>query len=75
MKPQNNTGDKIYSHIEKLLSKARKEDVVQVNRTMVYTYYEIGRIIVENEQGGKGRAEYGKGILKGISKRLSKDFG
>ncbi len=47
MKPQKNTEDKIYDQIEKLLSTARKEVFKQVNRTMVYTYYEIGRIIVE----------------------------
>jgi len=75
MKPQKNTEDKIYGQIEKLLSTARKEVLKQVNRMMVYTYYEIGRIIVEYEQGGQERAEYGKGVLKSVSKRLSKDFG
>lgn len=75
MNPQKNTTDKLYKQIEKLLSEARKKVLNQVNQTMVYTYYEIGRIIVEYEQGGQKRAEYGKGILKSISKRLSKDFG
>ena len=42
---------------------------------MVYTYFQIGQIIIENEQGGKERAKYGKGILKALSKRLSKAFG
>ena len=75
MTPQKNIEEKIYSQIEELLSIARRKVVNQVNQTMVFTYYEIGRIIVENEQGGKERAEYGKGVLKGLSKRLSKDFG
>ncbi len=75
MLPQKNTEDKIYSKIEELLSNARKQVVTKVNQTMVYTYYEIGRIIVENKQGGKKRASYGKGILKTISKRLTKHFG
>jgi len=42
---------------------------------MVYTYFEIGRIIVEEEQKGKERAEYGKKILKRLSQKLNKEFG
>ena len=42
---------------------------------MVYTYFEIGRMIVEEEQKGKERAEYGKQIIKGLSKRLISGFG
>jgi predicted nuclease of restriction endonuclease-like (RecB) superfamily len=42
---------------------------------MVYTYFEIGRMIVEEEQNGKVRAQYGKQVLKELSQRLSKEFG
>jgi len=42
---------------------------------MVYTYLEIGQMIVEEEQNGKERAEYGKQILKELSNRLSAEFG
>ncbi len=42
---------------------------------MVYTYYEIGNMIVEEEQKGKKRAEYGKQLLKQLSLKLSKEFG
>lgn len=42
---------------------------------MTYTYFEIGRMIVEEEQNGKERAEYGKQILKGLSQQLTKEFG
>lgn len=72
---QKNIEERLYNQIEELLSLARKKVVTQVNQTMAFTYFEIGRIIVENEQGGKERAAYGKGVLKGLSKRLSKDFG
>ncbi|KGE89288.1 MAG: DUF1016 N-terminal domain-containing protein [Phaeodactylibacter xiamenensis] len=75
MTPHRNLEEKLYAQIGELLSLARRKVVSQVNQTMVVTYYEIGRIIVENEQGGKERAEYGKGILKGLSRRLSQDFG
>lgn len=75
MKPQKHIEEKLYTAIQEILSSARKKVLNQVNQAMVYTYYEIGRIIVENEQGGKERATYGKGLLKGISERLSKEFG
>ena len=42
---------------------------------MVLTYFEIGRKIVEEEQGGSERAEYGKGLLKDLSKALTEEFG
>lgn len=42
---------------------------------MTNTYFEIGRIIVEEEQNGQNRAEYGKQILKGLSQQLTKQFG
>lgn len=41
---------------------------------MVHTYFEIGKIIVEYEQGGKEKAEYGKAILKDISFKLTGEF-
>ncbi len=58
-----------------LLNKARTEIVSKVNKTMVYTYYEIGRIIVEEEQNGKGRAEYGQQLIEELSNKLSFEFG
>ena len=58
-----------------LLNKARTEIVSNVNRTMVYTYYEIGKMIVEEEQNGKERAEYGQQIINELSDKLSKEFG
>jgi hypothetical protein len=41
---------------------------------MVYTYFEIWKIIVEEEQGWKNRAEYWKNILKEVSKNLTTEF-
>lgn len=48
---------------------------IAVNLSMVYTYYQIGRMIVEKEQNGSNRAEYGKYILKELSNHLTKQFG
>ncbi len=65
----------LFSKIADLLHAARQHVVRAVNQTMVYTYYEIGRMIVEDEQQGKERAEYGKQVLKELSKMLSAEFG
>ncbi|MCF6319762.1 MAG: PDDEXK nuclease domain-containing protein [Proteobacteria bacterium] len=61
--------------IVELLQSARQNVVLTINATMTTTYFEIGRMIVEQEQGGKERADYGKGLLKGLSQVLIKEFG
>ena len=63
------------SGIRELLIEARKSVVRQVNTTMLTTYYEIGRRIVEQEQQGKEDANYGEYILVRLSKSLSGSFG
>ncbi len=70
-----NTQSDFYNKVADLLKEARKGIVQTVNKTMVYTYFEIGRMIVEEEQNGQKRAEYGKQILKELSKRLISEFG
>lgn len=71
-KPSNT---KFYSQIVELLQSARNKVVRTVNQTMVLTYFEIGKMLVEEEQEGKERADYGKQILKELSKVLTKEFG
>ena len=61
----------IVKNVIDLLENARKKVVTTVNQTMVLTYFEIGRMIVEEEQKGENRAEYGKKILKILSKKLT----
>lgn len=65
----------IFQQVVELLQNARQQVLRTVNSTMVFTYFEIGRIIVEEEQNGKSRAEYGKQLLKGLSRELTKEFG
>ena len=72
---EKNKNSDFYNRIAGLLRNAQKTVVQTVNKTMVYTYFEIGKIIIEEEQKGKTRAEYGKKILQRLSKRLSKEFG
>lgn len=74
-KVERNIQTDFYSKVSNLLKEARKNVVQTVNKTMVYTYLEIGRMIIEEEQNGKERADYGKRILKELSKRLNSEFG
>ncbi|MFH0869616.1 MAG: PDDEXK nuclease domain-containing protein [archaeon] len=54
-----------------LLEDGRKQAATAVNSILVRTYWEIGKIIIEYEQGGKERAEYGSQLLANLSKDLS----
>lgn len=65
----------IFQQVVELLQNARQQVLRTVNSTMVFTYFEIGRMIVEEEQNGKSRAEYGKQLLKSLSQQLTKEFG
>lgn len=73
MKDLQNT--QLLQNISSLLDNARKKVAVAVNQTIVLTYYEIGRMIVEDEQNGENRAEYGKADLKDLSLHLTERFG
>ena len=61
--------------IRSLILSARRSAARGVNLLQVYTNYEIGRRIVEQEQRGADRAEYGKQVLKELAERLSAEFG
>ena len=65
----------ILDRISDLLKAARQSVVQTVNTTMVITYFQIGKIIIEEEQAGKERAEYGVQLIKELSARLIKEFG
>jgi predicted nuclease of restriction endonuclease-like (RecB) superfamily len=64
----------LYQYSRELILNARKKVFETAHFTMVETYWNIGRKIVE-EQGGEQYAEYGKGLLKSVSERLSTEFG
>ncbi len=65
----------LYFKIAEEISKGRKQVASTANLVMVHTYFEIGRMIVEEEQGGEKRASYGKKVLKFLSFKLSEEFG
>mgnify|MGYP000967680025 FL=1 len=65
----------LFLKIAELLQAARQTVVRSVNQTMVYTYFEIGRMIVEDAQHGNKKAQYGKQVLKELAKQLAAEFG
>jgi predicted nuclease of restriction endonuclease-like (RecB) superfamily len=69
------TFEPLYTDIRALLLEARKRTYKAVNAAMIDSYWHIGRMIVEKEQGGKDRAAYSKQILAYLSKRLTGEFG
>lgn len=65
----------ILNTVRNLIIAARKTAAQNINTLQVITNFEIGRIIVENEQSGKIKAEYGKNTLIELSKNLTEEFG
>lgn len=65
----------LVENIGSLLSESKKQVVQTVNNVLVKTYWEIGRYIVEFEQNGKERAEYGDELLVTLSKDLTLAYG
>ncbi len=61
--------------VSAILSQARKAAKTAVNLSMVYAYFEIGRMIIEEEQHGQDRAAYGKQILRELSIYLTRIYG
>lgn len=65
----------LFSAIVEVIQHARQQVKQAVNQQMVHAYWHIGRLIVEQEQQGQGRAEYGKQQLSQLSMRLKNEFG
>ena len=65
----------LFARVVALIEEARQKVASVANLAQVYANYEIGRQIIEEEQGGKRRAEYGKQIIKDLSLRLTQRFG
>ena len=69
------TNNNIYQEIKELLYSAKNRVYQTINTTMTQTYFQIGKRIIEEEQGGETRAEYGSALLKNLSSELIKEFG
>jgi predicted nuclease of restriction endonuclease-like (RecB) superfamily len=74
-KDKNIIQETFVSDILTILTDARQKAYSAVNFAMVDAYWHIGKRIVEEEQHGKGRADYGTYLIKELAKRLSSEFG
>ena len=61
--------------VRAILDQARKKVYASVNIAMVQCYWQIGRRIVEAEQHGQRRADYGEGIIRALSHNMTNEFG
>lgn len=71
----NTIASTFFDDVRNILARARGNAYTAVNFAMVEAYWQIGRRIVEEEQNGADRAEYGRAIIKELSKRLTSEFG
>ena len=69
------SSEKFYGQVVQLFRDAKRKMSLSVNMAMVYSYYEAGRMIIDEEQNGSERAAYGKYILQELSRRLTEEFG
>jgi predicted nuclease of restriction endonuclease-like (RecB) superfamily len=75
LQPKSADYENVLSSVVELLDAARRASARVVNSLMTATYWEIGRRIVEHEQAGKARADYGKELIQHLSSDLTKRFG
>lgn len=67
--------DELYQNSVELIEFARESAVQQVNIIQLMTYYSLGKWIVEQQQGGNNRAQYGRQIIKKLSQKLNEKYG
>jgi len=75
LQDQKSDTERIYREIRTVLENARTYAYTAVNSAMVHAYWEIGKIITEEEQKGKNRAEYGERIILKLSEKLRSEYG
>ena len=66
---------RFYQSVKDVLIKARSNAYRAINFEMVIAYWNIGHLIVEEEQKGRQKSDYGEYLLKNLSSRLTQDFG
>ena len=75
MSKLNREEDNLYQHVAEILEAARSQVARSVNTAMVHAYWHVGREIVEVEQRGEDRANYGEQLITTLAARLGPSFG
>lgn len=67
--------DSLFQSVKEIIKQSREKVFRIANSTLLLTYWQIGQLIVDDEQKGKERATYGSYMLKNLSKKLTLEFG
>ena len=67
--------NKLYCNIKQIIDEGKNNAYRAINFAMVQSYWHIGKLIIEEEQSGQYRAEYGEEVIKQLSNRLTKTYG
>ncbi|KFC18754.1 YhcG family protein [Chryseobacterium sp. FH1] len=67
--------DSLFFSVKEIINQSRERVFRLANSTLLLSYWQIGQLIVEDEQQGKDRATYGKFVLKNLSEKLTLEFG
>ena len=67
--------DKLYQSVRRVIQESRRVVSRVANFAMVETYWRVGHLIVEDEQQGSRKAEYGKAVLADLARRLTAEYG
>jgi DUF1016 N-terminal domain len=65
----------VLKDIRQIIAEARLHTSRSINHALMLMYWQIGRVIIEEEQRGEGRADYGKKLVKELSLTLSSEYG
>jgi predicted nuclease of restriction endonuclease-like (RecB) superfamily len=75
LEPEESGVERVFLRAKEVLTAARETAWRAVNDAMVTAYWEVGRLLVDEEQQGAARADYGKRLIEGLSQRLTADLG
>ncbi|RYE23147.1 MAG: DUF1016 family protein, partial [Sphingobacteriaceae bacterium] len=67
--------DKLYGEVRHVIEEGRNTVYRAANAAMVHAYWQIGKLIVEEEQKGKERAEYGTALIRELAFKLNAEYG
>ena len=65
----------VITDVKNIIASGQKDAYNAASRAMVHTYWSVGKRIVEQEQAGKTRAEYGKALVEALAKELTREYG
>lgn len=65
----------LFLAVKEIILQSRLSVFRMANSALLESYWQIGKLIIEDEQQGKQRADYGKSTLKNLSKQLTQEFG